>query len=252
MAYLRDVAAAHEQYRLVHIANAPFGVEPRTLCAVDFHTGRVHYCHSLATPRLGWGAGHVSVAHARRLALLTLASQVRSASPVALRLRQTLDMLRGRSPRRTAVTVVHNLTLVAFDLADGTERWRVPLGGGTKVVQGRFAGTPVVEGDVAYVPSPFSGHVIAVDTHAGRVLWSTAVDAARGSVSLARGHVLAATTAQQLVVLDARTGREECRAMLPGQSDRAGLTIVGETAILTLMNGMILARPLERWLTCRV
>jgi len=141
---------------------------------------------------------------------------------------------------------------VAIELASGRERWRAPLGdisGAT--VQGHIAGTPVVVDGVAYVPSPLNGHVTAIRAESGAVLWSTPIRAVRGSVLVTKGAVLTATSDASLVVLDAATGKERCRQKLPAASDRAGPTLAGQTALLALRNGLVLARPIDDMLQCR-
>src|SRR4029079_14358923 len=72
--------------------------------------------------------------------------------------------------------------MVALRWRDGTEVWRARLGEGTLSAAGHTAGTPVVAVNLAFVPSPVSEKVVAVDTRTGRVLWSAPVNPARGSV----------------------------------------------------------------------
>ncbi|HEU4878040.1 MAG TPA: PQQ-binding-like beta-propeller repeat protein, partial [Gemmatimonadaceae bacterium] len=115
-----------------------------------------------------------------------------------------------------------------------------------------IAGTPTVNGSVAFVPSPISQTVSAIETRTGKILWSTVVKPARGSVLLAGGWVVAATVDSALTVLDAGTGAVRCREHLPGRADRAGPTVSGATGVLTLTNGTVMARPLAAWLSCRV
>ncbi|HZJ01144.1 MAG TPA: PQQ-binding-like beta-propeller repeat protein, partial [Gemmatimonadaceae bacterium] len=141
--------------------------------------------------------------------------------------------------------------MVALHWRDGTEVWRARLGEGTLSATGHNAGTPTVAGSVAFVPSPVSEKVVAVDIRTGRILWSAGVNPARGSVVVSGNSVIAATRDTGLVVLDAATGAVRCRQRLPQVADRAGMTISGSTGVLTLTDGMIMARPVADWLECR-
>jgi outer membrane protein assembly factor BamB len=226
-------------------------VEPATVCALVVATGRRLYCKVLDVR--GWGAGHASIAVAGDVAL-----QVYEADPEGWgglpdgRLVALARRVIGLPPKRQRAPppgVLREQVMVAFGLEDGLERWRVGLGRGTRRVPGHIAGTPAIAGGVAYVPSPTSGSVVAVEVAAGRVIWSSPVLPARGSVLVSGGKVFAAT-ASGTVVLDARTGAVLCRQALPAAADRAGPSVLGGTGVLTLLDGTVMARPLDAWLSC--
>ncbi len=224
------------------------GLERARLCVLDVRTGARLYCRTIDSR--GWGAGHASVASTGTTLLFTFAPGV---GPLdALRLgnwRPAIGhVLRLPSPNFE----VEEQVLLGLDLATGQERWRVRLGIGKYASSGHIAGTPTVADGIAYVPSPLSGKVFAVRPDSGTVLWSADVSTVRGSLLVTHGAVLAATRDTALVVLDATSGAVRCRQRLPGLSDRAGPTLAGETAIMTFRNGVIAARPIADWLSCRV
>jgi outer membrane protein assembly factor BamB len=231
-----------------------FGVEPRMICALIVRSGRIVYCRSLAG--FGWGAGHTSVARTGNVVLLTfdegqLAASHNPNAPLSIGgwFQVAAELLSlPMVPPATS-----ELVMVAVDLTTGRELWRRALGAGRENLEGHghIAGTPTIVGDVAYVPSPMNGEVVAVRVDSGRIVWKTPVHTARGSVLVTHDAVLAATTDSAFVVLNARDGRVRCRQKLPARSDRAGPTLAGETAILTLLNGTVLARPIADWLACR-
>jgi outer membrane protein assembly factor BamB len=212
------------------------GVELAELCALDVRTGHLLYCHEVASD--GWGAGHSSPTLAGSTVLFSYHTRTSGF---------WLRALAGIAKPTTHGDAM----LVALDAASGRERWRVNLGRGVHDVVGHIAGTPVVVGKTAYVNAPSSGRVVAVQTDSGRVLWSSDVRPARGSVLVTNGAVLSASSDGQLVVLDAATGKERCRQKLPANPDRAGLTLAGNTGILTLRNGLVVARPIGDWIACR-
>jgi outer membrane protein assembly factor BamB len=117
---------------------------------------------------------------------------------------------------------------------------------------GHTAGTPVIDGDVAYVTFPTTGRIIALNLADGAVRWTASERPSRGSVTVLSGAVMSATAGAGWVVLDAATGAIRCRTRLPAQADRAGLSIRGATGILTLNDGVVLARPINRWLACQI
>ncbi|MES2180042.1 MAG: PQQ-binding-like beta-propeller repeat protein [Gemmatimonadota bacterium] len=224
------------------------GLEKSVICVLDVRTGVSVYCHRAASGV--WGAGHASTAVAGTTLLHAFDQGVSLGS--LLRARRfgfaAAKMLRLPGWSYTLSEQV----LVGFELATGRELWRVRLGIGQYERNGHVAGTPTVADGVVYVPSPISGRVTAVRPDSGRVIWSTDVRTARGSVVVTRGAVLVSTLDTALVVLDASTGRVRCRQHLPGLSDRAGPTLAGETGIMTFRNGIVAARPVADWLSCRV
>jgi len=221
------------------------GLEFTRLCVLSLPTGAIDYCTKFAGN--GWGAGHASVTLADKLALIVYDEDV----PVAQAVRAGLWKFLFTRLLGIEGTAGQQF-VVAIELSSGRERWRVPLGGiSGATVQGHIAGTPVVVDGVAYVPSPLNGHVTAIRTESGTVLWTTPVKAVRGSVLVTQGAVISATSDASLVVLDAATGNERCRQKLPGPSDRAGPTLAGHTALLALRNGLVLARPIDDMLQCR-
>jgi outer membrane protein assembly factor BamB len=221
---------------LIHDTVMFVGVELAGLCALDVRTGRSLYCRDFAEN--AWGSGHASPTLAGNSVLLAYHARDR---------RFWLKALAGFSEPTSRGEAM----LASLDAATGRERWHAKLGRGIHDVIGHIAGTPVVSDDVAYVPVPSSGRVVAVHIDSGRVLWSTEVSPARGSVLVTQSAVLSASADGEFVVLDAGTGIVRCRQKLPARPDRAGLTLAGETGILTLRNGLVLARPIGDWLACR-
>ena len=229
-----------------------FGVEPATVCALVVATGRRRYCTVL--DESGWGAGHASVAVAGNVAVQVYEVAVTDwgdepdSKPIALARRIIgLPPKRHRSP---PPDLVREQVMVALRVDNGRELWRVGLGRGTHRAAGHIAGTPTIEGGVAYVPSPTARAVVAVDLTSGKVIWSSPVQPSRGSVLVADGKVFTATGAGT-AVLDARTGSVICRQTLPASADRAGPAVSGVTGVLTLVDGTVMARPLEAWLGCQ-
>ena len=229
------------------------GVEPATLCAVEIRSGRKVYCHVLSSG--SWGAGHASAAIAGDLVLQVYEEDLDGSGGTAEN--GVLVMFRriiGLPPRRhrpRPPTARREQVMVALHWRDGTEAWRARLGEGTLSATGHTAGTPVVSGNMAFVPSPLSERVVAVDTRTGKILWSAPVNPSRGSVVVIGSSVMAATRDTGFVVLDAATGVVRCRQRLPQVADRAGLTVSGSTGVLTLTDGIIMARPVADWLSCR-
>lgn len=215
------------------------GLEDARLCVLNVRTGAILHCHAFANE--GWGAGHASPALDGNVVLQVY----QDLGAPRIRLRLLVRRVLGLSER------LGDEVLVAARLDTGAELWRVRLGTNRRQAVGHIAGTPVVVDGVAFVPSPNNGWIFAIRTDSGRVLWSTKTNTARGSVLVKDGAVLAASTDKKFFVLDAATGAVRCQQVLPGQPDRAGPTLAGETAILTLRNGMVLARPISEWLACR-
>ena len=215
------------------------GLEQTRLCVLNVHTGAILHCHAFA--KSGWGAGHASPALDGDVVLQVYEGLSGVKTKLLIAARRMLGL-----PERIGDEV-----MVASRLDTGAELWRVALGTNTRAAVGHIAGTPVVVNGVAYVPSPNNGLIFAIRTDSGRVLWSTETNTARGSVLVARGAVLAASTDKKFFVLDAATGAIRCKQDLPAPPDRAGPTLAGETGILTLRNGMVMARPISDWLTCR-
>ena len=225
-----------------------FGMEAARACAVEVQTGKLRYCiHLIDKCENCWGAGHASPALAGNFALQVFESD--TMNPID-RMISFVKKAIGFPPIRLRAETGEQI-LVAFDWRDGSVRWRTSLGKGSLFPPGHIAGTPIVVDSVAFIPAANNGHVVAVNTRTGRVLWSAPVRSGRGSVNVIRGSVFAATLDTTFVVLDAASGRVTCRQRLPARADRAGLTIAGETGILTLGNGTLMARPLGDWLTCR-
>jgi outer membrane protein assembly factor BamB len=223
------------------------GVELTTICTLRVTTGRLLYCRSLS--KLGWGAGHTSIAAAGSEYVAVYDGKGHLTFHEWLN--AVLAIVQPSRRRRTPL-VTGELVAVGLDRATGETRWATPLGVGTVDVQGHIAGTPTIVGGVAYIPSSVSGRVVAIDVSSGRTLWSTATKTARGSLLVMDQRVVGATHDSALVVLDAKTGAVVCRQRLPGAADRAGPTVSGNTGILTLLNGLVLARPVSSWLSCKV
>lgn len=212
------------------------GLELSELCALDVRSGRTIYCNKFASD--GWGAGHSSPTLAGKSILMTYHTRSRWF---------WLKAILGISEPTNHGDAV----LVSLDASTGHEQWRRSLGRGIHDVVGHIAGTPVVVGKTAYVAEPTSGRVVALRTDSGHVIWSVDVSPARGSVLVTHGAVLIATINNEVVILEAETGSVRCRMKLPGRPDRAAITVAGETGILTLRSGTVLARPIGDWLACR-
>jgi outer membrane protein assembly factor BamB len=229
------------------------GIEPSSFCAINVFTGKLRYCRTF--PGAQAGMGHTSVAVAQDKALITyyrIVDDSSSAEESRLSPREWLRRIVAPFWAKIAARAPdHATTMLAIDVGTGREIWRTNFGLGSHQVAGHIAGTPTVVAGVAYVPLPYLGKIAALDAATGRVLWSTTVNPARGSVLVAQDAVLSATTDGYFVVLDAATGHVQCKQKLPARSDRAGPTLVGKTAIISLRDGEILARPLQRWLQCR-
>lgn len=254
-----NAASGEERWRVALPGSSPMGnparadslvvvgVEPHTICAARIATGTLEYCTTLASGN-GWGAGHSSVAVWGSTALLTF-DDGRSQTGLAARVRDWLSRITIDFGTNW-VAMPRQTVLVAVNLNDGHERWRISLGTGHAEVDGHIAGTPVVVGDAAYVTVPANGSVAAIDLPRAKVLWSAATNTARGSVSVVGHQAIDATRDSSYVVLDASNGAFLCKRRLPGQSDRAGLTIVGESGTLTLGNGTVMTRPVRDWMSC--
>ena len=124
------------------------------------------------------------------------------------------------------------------------------LGDGSKIIDGHIAGTPVIVGEIAYLVSPLTSAIVAVQIRSGDIAWLTRMDVARGSPSVIGDRVFVAKADGTYAILDKLTGILSCTGALSGTSDRAGLTVAGAVGILTLTNGQVLARSLSSWLRC--
>jgi outer membrane protein assembly factor BamB len=223
------------------------GVEKATLCALDVRSGARLYCRDQLTH--GWGGGHASVAILGDAVLQVFDEGVTTSSGASDG--RWLFVL-ARLLRLPVGAILGQQVLVGEDAATGQERWRVRLGIGEDHKEaGHMAGTPVVMDGVAYVASPVSGRIYAVRADSGRTVWSRFVNTARGSVLVTQGVVLAATRDTTMVVLDQVTGAVRCTQRIPGLSDRAGLTLAGTTGILTTQTGLVVARPIAEWTSCK-
>ena len=219
------------------------GMEPVNVCALAVGSGSVKFCATMGTD--GWGTGHASAAIFRDLVLQMYEATVTKAPTGPLEGLEYFAKMVAGLPK----TTTRDQVLVALDLRDGHERWRTRIARGQTLDLGHIAGTPTVVNGVAYVP--VKGSIVAVEAETGRILWSTASRVTRGTVTVIRGSVIAATRDTALVVLEAATGRQRCRQRLPAIADRAGPAISGETGVLSLSNGLLMARPVRDWLACR-
>ena len=141
--------------------------------------------------------------------------------------------------------------LFAIDAQSGRERWRREIGGGFPA-RGNMAGTAIAYGDAVIVVAPRARRMAALDTATGAVRWSHELDSfSRGAVTVIDSVVVVADSARHLHLFRAKTGHAICTGTLPDTPDRAGPTVVGQTAIFTGLNGLVFARPLQDVLTCR-
>ncbi len=240
-----------------------YGAEATSACAANLNNGRVVYCVSLANCKVMadtyasdsvkltncWGAGHASPAISGDFALQVFEMDfVRK--PFGDRFINYLKPILGFRDRPKDPEIGEQI-LVGYQWRDGKILWRTSIGRGTTFPAGHIAGTPTTENGVAYIPAANNGNIVAVNVATGEVIWSSPVKASRGSVTLVRGLVLAGTLDGSLVALDQATGRTVCRQKLPAVPDRASITVAGETGILTLRDGLIMARPLSDWVACR-
>jgi outer membrane protein assembly factor BamB len=228
----------------VPVGNLIFvGTEPARWCAFDIATGTRASCGEL--PEARWGAGHTSPTVAGRLVLFSFAEY-----PTGDRLtRATLALARGVLGLPLPYEAV---AMVAVEMPSGKLVWRTSLGGLGKPVFGHVAGTPTVIDTLAVVPLPLIAEVAALDTRDGQVRWRARVAPARGSVTVFEGRVFTATTRKTMVVLDLQSGEEICEAPIPGNVDRAGLSIAGATGVLVFSDGRIKAAPVRDWMQCGV
>lgn len=237
-------------------------LERATFCALRASTGRISYCVQLGHDlwNRGWGAGLSSVATDGKTAVLTFDRGapyrvlLSNGAGIGFLLRQALAIpeFPPADDARELPAYFGEQVMVGIRTSDGVELWRTPLGLGTRYWNGHIAGTPVLSNGFAFVTSPINGTVSKIELSSGRRLWSTAIDAVRGAPLVAAGSVLVATHDSSLIVLDAIAGTKKCEQRVPGTSDRAGPTVTGGSAILTLTNGLVIARPLVAWLTCTV
>lgn len=121
-----------------------------------------------------------------------------------------------------AVYVEAEGALLAFDAADGVERWRVP-GGGT-------GGGWTVVGDAVYLG--LADGVVALDAAGGGERWRGGVASGGRAPAVAEGSVYAASEGGVVVALEAATGAERWRAALGAAAEGAptvagGLVLVG-------------------------
>lgn len=218
------------------------------VCRLMVSNGQLLSCNSLPDSR-GY-AGHASPAAAGGMIVATGLDFATATPP---RSRSLLQRIRGMfvPPPRPEPMVVP--LAYGVDASRGSIRWVRRLEATRfSVPAGHTAGTPVIDGDVAFVTFPTIGRIVALNLADGAVRWTASESPSRGSVTVLSGAVMSATAGAGWVVLDAAIGTVRCQTRLPAQADRAGLTISGATGILTLKNGMVLARPINRWLACRV
>ncbi|WP_145357538.1 outer membrane protein assembly factor BamB family protein [Alienimonas californiensis] len=163
-----------------------------------------------------------------------------------------LDLLTG-APRAFAVARRNRprplLEAVALDLADGSIRWRAPLGAARSVpapgVRTRSSITPTLVGGRLFVDAG-AGAVACLDAADGRPVWLTAHDRAPAAAAASSeppavigGRVfLAPTGAPGLRTLDAETGLPLWARDLPG---------VGERVLGVAANRLLVAAARGLW-----
>jgi outer membrane protein assembly factor BamB len=209
-------------------------------CLFKVSSGQRFACSSSGT--IGWGSGHSSPTRADSLILLSGNSNYRI--PVWAK-------ILGISPDHVKQKE-NKISVLAFDGVSGRKVWETKLSGQTSAVYGHIAGTPVVEGRQAYIALPTIGEVVSLVASTGRVRWRAKTLPARGSVTVVAGRVFVATSNSTWVILDAMNGQKVCENRLPGNVDRAGLTVAGSTGVLTFSGGLVSAAPVSDWLACSV
>jgi outer membrane protein assembly factor BamB len=213
-------------------------IEPTEVCALNAIDGTQRFCRSLGW---GWGAGHASPALAGSTII-----QVMEAWSWSHLLTNLIGVpLESLDP-------ISTLRVVSLDLRSGAILWATEIRGPRHHVVGHIAGTPTVDEGVAYIPLPTIGAIVAISTASGRLIWRSSVSPARGAVTKVHNRIFAATTGTHYVVLSTVDGQPICSADLPSPSDRSDLIISGLTGVLTLVDGSVLARPVDDWLTCRM
>ena len=218
------------------------------VCRLLASNGHLLFCIELPGSR-GY-AGHASPAAGGNVIVATGLDYDARARPGSSWLLQQLRSIfvAPPPPERTTVPMAYGV-----DASTGSLRWSIRLEAPHYTnPSGHTAGTPVIQGNTAYITFPTTSRIVALDVADGSVRWSVAESPARGSVTVLRDVVMSATAGVGWVVLDAATGAVRCRTSLPSQADRAGLTISGATGILTLRSGIVLTRPIERWMACRI
>jgi outer membrane protein assembly factor BamB len=218
------------------------------VCRLLVSNGQLLSCSSLPDSR-GY-AGHASPAAADSMIVATGLDFATATQPGSRPLLQRVRGMFVQSPRPAPMVVP---LAYGVDARRGFVRWVRRLEAPSySAPAGHTAGTPVIDGDVAYVTFPTTGRIIALNLADGAVRWTASERPSRGSVTVLSGAVMSATAGAGWVVLDAATGAIRCRTRLPAQADRAGLSIRGATGILTLNDGVVLARPINRWLACQI
>ncbi len=217
--------------------------EPGSWCAYRVGGGEAVRCGHVRGAY--WGAGHTSPAVVGTRLLFSFED---GDNLLALSFR----ILGFNWRQLVGSPYASSVSLVAADLRTGGILWRSRLSGSHLRSAGHIAGTPVVVDSFVVVPFPVIGEVAAMSVVDGSVKWRQKVYPARGSVSVVNGQVFAATNLQTSVVADLRSGRRVCSQKLPGRVDRAGLTISGNTGILTFLDGRVSAAPVSEWMTCTV
>ena len=139
----------------------------------------------------------------------------------------------------------------AVNWKSGVVLWRRAISGlEVSRASGHIAGTPVITGHLVVVVLPVIGEIVSLDLSSGTIRWRKALRPTRGTPTVFRNKVLTMTTKPSLVVLDLSSGKQLCERVLPYPTDRAGITVFGETGVAAFLNGEVLAAPIRDWAEC--
>ena len=217
-------------------------MEKTGLCFLSLYSGKPVRC--LKFSGNFWGGGHSSPAFTGQSVVFTGKNNT-----VAFKWWERIFGFQFPDPSRQ---LANQVSVLSVEPTSGRVIWEVQLVGRPQVVRGHVAGTPVISGPLTLVPLPSIGEVVSISTSTGQVLWRSPAHPARGSVSVFEGRVFVATSKSSWVVLDLSSGKQLCSAPLPGEVDRAGLTISGATGIMTFLCGRVTAAPVKEWFSCSV
>ena len=139
-------------------------------------------------------------------------------------------------------------------LSDGKLLWRRDLGRGLKPSLGMIAGGACILGGTAYMLSPVTGYVYALDVATGAELWSTTLPGAvpnhgqfpggiaKGHPVLYNGRLYVGAADKSVWELDPKTGKIVGKVALPGPATAAGPLILNGRLVVLTANGDVVMR----------